>query len=54
MFKKLFEKITGLDKIRAKAIEETAEAIRSSKVAQADLDEANRLKEIADLIAKQN
>jgi hypothetical protein len=52
IIKNLFEKITGLDKIRAKAIEETAEAIRSSKVAQADLDEANRLKEIAEAEAK--
>lgn len=50
--KQLFEKITGIDKVKAKAAEEAAEAIRVAREAEEAAREAERLKEEAETAAK--
>jgi hypothetical protein len=50
--KSLFEKVTGIDKIKAKAAEEAAEAIRVAKEAKEAAEEAERLRKEAEAAAK--
>ena len=52
MFKKLFEKITGIDKIKAEAAAEAAEAIKLAKEAAEAARTAEELREAAEQPAK--
>jgi len=52
MFKSLFEKITGIDKIKAQAAAEAAESLRLAQEAREALEEANRLREESEAAAR--
>lgn len=53
MIKNFIEKITGLDKIKAEAAEQAAEALRIAREAQAAAEQAEQLKEAAEQAAAQ-
>jgi hypothetical protein len=50
--KSLFEKITGIDKVRAQAAAEAAESLKLAQEAKAALEEANRLREESEAAAR--
>jgi hypothetical protein len=50
--KSLFEKYTGIDKIKAQLAEEAAESIRIAREAQAAAEEANKLRSDSEAAAK--
>ena len=50
--KSLFEKFTGIDKIKAQLAEEAAESIKIAREAQAAADEANKLRIDSEAAAK--
>jgi hypothetical protein len=50
--KNLFEKLTGIDKVRAQAAAEAAESLKLAQEAKAALEEANRLREESEAAAK--
>jgi hypothetical protein len=50
--KSLFEKFTGVDKIKAQLAEEAAESIRLAREAQAAAEEANKLRSDSEAAAK--
>jgi regulator of replication initiation timing len=50
--KNIFEKITGIDKVRAQAAAEAAESLKLAQEARSALEEANRLREEAEAAAK--
>ena len=52
MIKSLFEKLTGIDKVRAQAAAEASESLKLAQEARAALEEANRLREEAEAAAK--
>jgi len=52
MIKSLFEKLTGIDKVKAQAATEAAESLRLAKEAKEALDEANKLREAAEAASK--
>jgi hypothetical protein len=52
MIKNLFEKLTGIDKIKAQAAAEAAEALRLAQEARAALEEANSLREESEAARK--
>jgi hypothetical protein len=52
MIKNLFEKLTGIDKVRAQAAAEAAESLKLAQEARAALEEANRLREESEAAAR--
>jgi hypothetical protein len=52
MIKSLFEKLTGIDKVRAQAAAEASESLKLAQEARSALEEANRLREEAEAAAK--
>ena len=50
--KNIFEKLTGIDKVRAQAAAEAAESLKLAQEARAALEEANRLREESEAAAK--
>ena len=52
MIKNLFEKLTGIDKVRAQAAAEASESLKLAQEARAALAEANRLREEAEAATK--
>jgi len=52
MIKNLFEKLTGIDKIKAQAAAEAAEALKLAQEAKIALEEANRLREESEAAAQ--
>jgi hypothetical protein len=52
MIKNLFEKLTGIDKIKAQAAAEAAEALKLAQEAKVALEEANRLREESETAAR--
>jgi hypothetical protein len=50
--KNLFEKLTGIDKIKAQAALEAAEALKLAQEARTALEEANRLREESEVAAR--
>jgi hypothetical protein len=50
--KNLFEKLTGIDKVREQAAAEAAESLRLAQEARAALEEANKLREESEAAAK--
>ncbi len=50
--KNLFEKLTGIDKVKAQAAAETAESLKLAQEARLALEEANRLREESEAAAK--
>jgi hypothetical protein len=50
--KNLFEKLTGIDKVRAQAAAEAAESLKLAQEAKAALEEANRLREESEAAAR--
>ena len=50
--KNLFEKLTGIDKVRAQAAAEASESLKLAQEARAALEEANRLREESEAAAK--
>jgi hypothetical protein len=52
MIKNLFEKLTGIDKVRAQAATEAAESLKLAQEAKAALEEANRLREESEAAAR--
>jgi hypothetical protein len=52
MIKNLFEKLTGIDKIKAQAAAEAAEALKLAQEAKVALEEANRLREESEAAAQ--
>jgi flagellar biosynthesis GTPase FlhF len=50
--KNLFEKLTGIDKIKAQAAAEAAESLKLAQEAKAALEEANRLREESETAAQ--
>jgi hypothetical protein len=50
--KNLFEKLTGIDKVRAQAAAEAAESLKLAQEARAALEEANRLREESEAAAR--
>ena len=52
MMKKLFERLTGIDKIKAEAAEQAAEAVRVAREAQQAAEEAEQLRKEAEAAAK--
>ena len=53
MIKKLFERITGIDKIRAKAEEEARESVRIAEEAKSYAEKAKRDEELAKMTPKE-
>ena len=45
MIKNLFERLTGIDKVRAQAAAEASESLKLAQEARAALDEANKLRD---------
>jgi len=52
MIKSLFEKLTGIDKVRAQAAAEASESLKLAQEARAALEEANKLREEAEAAAR--
>jgi regulator of replication initiation timing len=50
--KNLFEKLTGIDKVRAQVAAEAAESLKLAQEAKAALEEANRLREESEAAAR--
>jgi hypothetical protein len=50
--KNIFERLTGIDKVRAQAAAEAAESLKLAQEAKAALEEANRLREESEAAAR--
>jgi len=50
--KNIFEKLTGIDKVRAQAAAEAAESLKLAQEARAALEEANKLREESEAAAR--